>query len=187
MDADEQISYFAADFQTEGVEMNRRRFLKYGGALVIVGATAATAAYYDWYNSKVNEEKSKNEYVVLLVNEAANLIEREGEACFAEFRQRDSKWFHDDFYIFVWRTDGIRVVYPPDPGGEGEDMSKLEDVNGKPIGRLFIDIATSEVGEGWIDYEWPKPDETKPSKKHTYIKRAEFGTQRFLVGAGYYE
>ena len=167
--------------------MDRRRFLKYGGVCVIVAASAATAAYYYGYNSKASEEKSNKEYVVLLVNEAVNRIEREGEESFAEFRQRDSKWFHDDFYIFVWRTDGIRVVYPPDPGGEGEDMSKLEDANGKPIGKLFIDIATSELGEGWIDYEWPKPNETKPSKKHAYIKRAEFGGQRLLVGSGYYD
>lgn len=167
--------------------MNRRRFLKYGGACIIVAATAATAAYFYWYSPRTDQEKSKKEHVVLLVNEAVDRIEREGEKCFAEFRQRDSKWFHDDFYIFVWRTDGIRVVYPPDPSGEGEDMNKLEDANGKPIGRLFIDIANSEAGEGWIDYDWPKPNETKPSKKHAYIKRVEFGGQRFLVGSGYYD
>ena len=167
--------------------MDRRRFLKYGGACVILGAAAATAAYYHWYKPEQNEQKSKKEYVVLLVTEAVNRIEEKGEESFSEFRQRDSKWFHDDCYIFVWRTDGIRVVYPPDPSGEGKDMSNLEDINGKPIGKLFIDIATSEVGEGWIDYEWPKPNETKPSKKHAYIKRAEFGGQTYLVGSGYYE
>ena len=154
---------------------------------MIVAATAAAAAYYAWYVPKGTEEESKREYTVLLVNEAVKRIEEAGEEAFPEFRQEGSKWFHDDWYVFVWRIDGIRVVYPPDPSGEGEDMRDQEDANGKPIGILFIDIATSEPGQGWIDYEWPKPNETKPSKKNAYIKRARFGGQTYLVGSGYYE
>ncbi len=137
-----------------------------------------------------NEEKteltSQKEKIVFLVNEAVNLVEEKGESIFPEFRQKSSKWFHDDFYIFIWRTDGIRVVYPPDISGESKDMSDLKDFNGKPIGRMFIDIAKSRVGEGWIDYEWPKPDETKPSIKYTFIKKAAYSNQTYLVGSGFY-
>jgi len=121
-----------------------------------------------------------------LVVEAASLIEDKGENAFSELRQEGTKWFHDDTYVFVWMTDGIRVVYPPDPSGEGKNMSTLVDVTGKPIGTLFIEIALSEEDEGWIDYRWPKPGETEPSNKQTYIKGVTSDEQTFLVGSGIY-
>jgi signal transduction histidine kinase len=63
-----------------------------------------------------------------------------------------TKWFQGETYVFVWRTDGLRVVYPVDRSGEGRNMSSLFDVNGKAIGQLFIKIAVSPEGEGWIEY-----------------------------------
>ncbi|KXS44196.1 MAG: hypothetical protein AWU59_655 [Methanolobus sp. T82-4] len=128
----------------------------------------------------------QEEYTISGVNEAIDLMNDKGEQAFPEFRENNSEWFHDDFYIFVWKTDGTRVVYPPDVSGEGEDMSDLEDYNGKPIGQLFIDTALSVEGEGWVDYYWPKPGENEPSMKHTYIKRTYIGDEAYLVGSGYY-
>lgn len=132
------------------------------------------------------EQTRRKETVQALVLDAASLIEEKGENSFSEFRQAGTKWFHDDTYIFVWMTDGIRVVYPPDPSGEGQNVSTLLDATGKAIGRLFIDTALSEEGEGWVDYRWPKPEETEPSIKQTYIKGVTSGEQTFLVGSGFY-
>ena len=132
------------------------------------------------------EQTHRKETIKGLVLEASDLTEDKGEDAFSEFRQEGTKWFHDDTYVFVWLTDGIRVVYPPDPSGEGKNMSTLLDVTGKAIGRLFIEIALSEEGEGWIDYSWPKPGETEPSSKQTYIKGVAIDEQTFLVGSGFY-
>lgn len=71
----------------------------------------------------------------LKAREAASLVEEIGEDAFPEFRKKDSEWFYDDFYIFVWKLDGtraVRVVYPPDLKGGGKDVSELIDFNGKP-------------------------------------------------------
>lgn len=124
--------------------------------------------------------------ITLKVREAASFIEEKGEEAFPEFREKDSKWRYDEFYVFVWNTNGTRVVYPPDPKGEGQNVSDLTDFNGKPIGKLFIETALSESGEGWISYEWPKPNEIEPSTKYGFIKRATFGEETYLVGAGFY-
>lgn len=124
--------------------------------------------------------------VASFVNDAVNLIEERGEEAFPEFRKKDSRWFHDDSYVFVWRTDGIRVVYPPNMSREGQNVSGLEDYHGKPIGKLFMDIATSEEGEGWVGYDWPKPGELKPSRKYTLIKRAVSNGQTYVIGSGFY-
>jgi signal transduction histidine kinase len=172
---------------TQTSRPKRRHVFIYAGIVVIILVSLVAGYYYFESQQKKSQQISDREYVIFLTNEAVNLIERKGEECFTEFRQKDSKWFHDDFYVFVWRTDGIRVVYPPDPAGEGEDMSDLKDINNKPIGQLFIDIAKSDRGEGWIEYQWPKPGEDVPSIKFTFIKRAEFNDRTYLVGSGYYE
>lgn len=135
---------------------------------------------------KQSELSAQKYTVALKVREAASLVEEKGEEAFPEFREKDSKWLYDDFYIFVWNTNGTRVVYPPDPRGEGQNVSGLTDFNGKPIGKLFIETALSEIGEGWISYEWPKPDETEPSTKYSFIKRATFGEETYLIGSGFY-
>ncbi len=129
---------------------------------------------------------AQKDAVALKVQEAASLVEEKGEEAFPEFREKDSKWFYDDFYIFIWNTNGTRVVYPPDLSGEGQKVSNLTDFNGKPIGKLFIETALSEDGEGWISYEWPKPNETEPSTKYGFIKRVTFGEETYLVGSGFY-
>jgi mannose-6-phosphate isomerase-like protein (cupin superfamily) len=133
-----------------------------------------------------NGLSTEKAFIVLKVREAAQLIEQKGEKAFPEFRKNDSTWYRGDFYIFVWKTDGERLVYPPDLNLEGQDVSNLTDINGKPIGKLFIETALSKTGEGWVSYEWPKPGETQPSTKYSFIKRAVYGNETYLVGSGFY-
>lgn len=127
-------------------------------------------------------ENRQKEELVTLVDQAVQMINEKGESAFPELRS--SSWFHNDSYVFVWRLDGIRVVYPPDPTGEGKNMTDLVDSNGKPIGKLFIQTAQS--GSGWVEYMWPEPGDETPSKKITYIKRAKYKNQTYLVGSGVY-
>jgi signal transduction histidine kinase len=121
-----------------------------------------------------------------LVDDAVTYISSDGTAVFSDFREEGSVWYDGDSYVFVWRTDGIRVVYPPDTTGEGMDMSMLEDAHGTPIGQLFIDVAVTEPNEGWVSYYWPKPNGTTPELKQTYIKKASYEGVDYLVGAGFY-
>ncbi len=127
----------------------------------------------------LDQQKAKT---VSLVDQAVQLIGAKGEASFPELRS--SAWVYNDTYVFVWRLDGIRLVYPPDPSGEGKNMSALVDSNGKPIGQLFIQAAQN--GSGWVDYMWTKPGQTISSQKITYIKRAQYGNETYLVGSGFY-
>lgn len=144
-------------------------------ALIILTVFIAMVYQLQW------EENQKKE-LISYVDEAVELIEEKGQASFSEFRSPE--WYKGDRYIFVWQLDGIRVVYPPDPKGEGKNMTDLKDYNGKPIGKLFIE--TAKKGEGWVEYIWPKPGEKAPSKKITYIKRAEYKNTTYLVGSGFY-
>ncbi|WP_052734476.1 MULTISPECIES: cache domain-containing protein [unclassified Methanosarcina] len=129
---------------------------------------------------------AQKEYTMSQVNAAIDLIEEKGELAFPDFREQNSKWFHNDSYITIWKTEGIRVVFPPKTSGEGENVSDLKDYNGKLLGKMLIDTALSEEGEGWVNYDWPKPGETEPSKKCTFVKRTSISNQTYLVHSGFY-
>jgi signal transduction histidine kinase len=125
--------------------------------------------------------------LISFVQEAAELIEQEGEAAFPKLRDPGGKWFEDDSYVFVWGLDGKRHVFPPDTTGEGQNMRNLKDINDKPIGQWFIDRANSTNGSGWVHYQWPRPGEIFPVWKSTYVRRTVSPAgNAYLVGSGRY-
>jgi methyl-accepting chemotaxis protein len=153
--------------------MNKK--LIFGIILIIIVAALGVISE----QVRINNQK---EEITALVDQAVVEIETKGEAAFPQFNT--TEWYHDDSYVFIWKMDGIRVVYPPDPSDVGTNQTGLKDVNGKPIGELFIQ--TAKNGGGWVEYQWPKPGETVPSTKITYIKPATYQNQTYLVGSGIY-
>lgn len=122
------------------------------------------------------------------VKSAAALVEEKGDKAFHTFRQKGTKWFHDDQYIFVWDMEGLRYVYPPDVTGEGQNIRALKDVDDKPIAERMIEVASSKKGRGWVHYRWPKPGELDPSWKSTYVMQVKSPSgQIFLIGSGAYD
>ena len=73
----------------------------------------------------------------------------------------------------------------PFPQFEGTDVKLQKDTTGKLFGTAFIDTVKAS-GSGWVDYMWPKPGETQPSRKWTYVKAATVDGVPALVGAGFY-
>ena len=120
-----------------------------------------------------------------MVDKAAALIERKGKDAFPEFRKKGSEWFKGDAYIFVGDMQGATLVNAAFPELEGKNNLDLKDANGKPIVQAFIDLLKSK-DSGWVDYMWPKPGKTKPSRKASYVKRAKLGKDMVYVGAGIY-
>ena len=122
-----------------------------------------------------------------LVRDAATLLEQKGENAFPEFRQKGSKWFHDDVYFWVWSMDGIRAFHAEKPEGEGQDVTGMMDVLGKPFGKMFLETAASPAGEGWIHSMWPEPYNIFPTWKSCFVKRVTFPSgKQYLVGSGVY-
>ena len=137
---------------------------------------------------KSEREINQIQELVSFVSTAVELIEKEGEDSFPEFRKKGSKWFHDDLYISIWGLDGIIYVYPPNPPGEGENMIDLKDNNGRPIGRLIVNATSNEKGEGWVHYQWNKPDEEEPTWKSAFIKSVTAPSGKtYLVLSGLYD
>ena len=120
-----------------------------------------------------------------LVDKAAALIESKGKDAFPEFRKKGGEWHKGDTYIFVNDMKGTTLVNAAFPELEGKNNLELKDANGKAITREFIELLKTK-DSGWVDYLWPKPEQTKPSKKSSYVKRVKLGKEMIYVGAGIY-
>lgn len=119
-----------------------------------------------------------------LVNKAAALVDEKGTAAFTEFRQRGSEWWSGDVYVFAYAPDGTVILNPAFPAREGRAYHGEMDKKGKAFHDELLKTARTK-GSGWVDYWLPKPGQTEPSHKWSYVKavRAE-GV--LLVGAGFY-
>ena len=126
--------------------------------------------------------------LVVLVNDAADLIRTRGDVAFTEFRTPDSRWRQGETYIFVLDRQGNMLLHP-DPALEGKNVLDLKDLNGKPIIRGLIAAATAmpDKQDGWYHYEWPVPNGLLPRWKSTYVRHVTAPSGRdYIVGAGMY-
>ena len=71
--------------------------------------------------------------VEALVNKAAALIEGNGKASFAEFRNKDREWFHHDTYLFVYDLKANVLLNPAFPQREGTNVSGQKGRHGQAI------------------------------------------------------
>jgi signal transduction histidine kinase len=125
--------------------------------------------------------------LMTLVRDGASLLEQRGEAAYPEFRQKGSKWFRDNTYLFVYSMSGVRMFHAANPATEGEDITATTDIHGRPIGRAILDVASSPSGEGWVHYMYPEPGDLFPTWKSTFVKRVTFPSgQAYAVGCGIY-
>ncbi len=75
------------------------------------------------------------------------------------------------------------IMHPFKPELDGKDLSGNKDPNGKA---LFIEFAKTckENGAGFVDYMWPKPGESAPVPKISFVKL--FEPWGWIVGSGVY-
>jgi cytochrome c len=119
-----------------------------------------------------------------LVNKAAALVDSKGKAAFTEFRKRGSEWWSGDVYVFAYSPDGVVLLNPAFPSREGRAYHGEQDKKGKAFHDELIKVAKTK-GSGWVDYWLPKPGQTEPSHKWSYVKAVK-ADGILLVGAGFF-
>jgi signal transduction histidine kinase len=128
-------------------------------------------------------------FVVEQVNDAVALLETQGRDAFAALRDPTGGFRFLDAYIFVIQGSGedmglcpVNVAFPQ---LEGENILDLKDVNGKRMVREMIEVLQAREA-AWVEYLWPRPEETAPREKSSYIRRVYLDGELLIVGAGVY-
>ncbi len=120
-----------------------------------------------------------------MVNKAAALVEAQGRAAFAQFRVRDSEWWFGNTYLFAYDKDFNVLLNPAFPKREGANVRGEKDASGKLFQDELMNVARTK-GSGWVDYMFPKPGQTQPCKKWSYVKAVQIDGGLGLIGAGFY-
>lgn len=131
------------------------------------------------------DESATKEECVVKCHEAAALINSKGlDEAIKVISDPEGPFVWKDSYVFLMNLDGKMLAHPMKP-----ELTKLDhcllitDPTDKALFVHFVNLAR-KVGSGWVEYMWPKPGKTTPSKKLTYIYRVP-GHDLF-VGAGVY-
>ncbi len=86
-------------------------------------------------------------------------------------------------YYWVHGYDGIMKMHPIADNLNGQDVTGLQDEDGKYFFQEMIDIV-AENGEGTVEYWWPKPGSEDPQPKLSFLKG--FDPWQITVGTGIY-
>lgn len=160
--------------------VSRRKALKFGVGAAALSLFAASPAV----SQQSPPESPKAKQIVAMVDEAAAVIESKGKAAFQEFRKNEGEWQNGDTYLFAGDMQGKSLFNAAFPKLEGTDTTKLRDPNGKLIGMELV--VAARRGSGWVDYMWPKPGQSQPSQKWSYVKAVKIDGELGYVGAGFY-
>jgi hypothetical protein len=131
-----------------------------------------------------DESATKDECVVKC-HEAAAMITSKGlDAAINEISDPKGTFVWKDSYVFLMNLDGKMLAHPFQPELTKQDhVLLITDPTDKALFVHFVNLAR-KVGHGWVEYMWPKPGKTTPSKKLTYIYRVP--DLDLFVGAGVY-
>jgi methyl-accepting chemotaxis protein len=91
--------------------------------------------------------------------------------------------YEGDNYFWVNDTKPVMIMHPFKSEMEGQDLSTNRDPNGKPLFVEMVRVCRS-TGEGFVDYEWPKPGVDKPVPKISFVKLQP--TWQWIIGSGVY-
>lgn len=118
-----------------------------------------------------------------MVKKAVAYIKANGpEKSYDEFT--NGKSFKDrDLYIIVYDLNGKNLAQGANPKLVGKDLIGLKDPDGKPLIKMFVDLA-KDKGKGWVEgYKFLNPVTQKIEGKAMYLERVG----DTLVGCGIYK
>ena len=86
-------------------------------------------------------------------------------------------------YFWVNDMQARIVMHPIKPELNGKDGSGIQDPNGFPLFKAFVDEVRRH-GAGFVAYQWPRPGQDKPVDKVSYVQG--FEPWGWVVGSGLY-
>ena len=150
----------------------------------LVWAVVGTAMAHPARSQQAPPDSAEARRIVALVERAAALVGEKGTAAFPEMRRRGSEWWDGTTYVFAYDDDLNILLQPAVPAREGTNPGAERDANGKAFHEELRRVA--RAGAGWVDYMLPRPGQTQPSHKWSYVRAVTIDGKPGLVGAGFY-
>ena len=86
-------------------------------------------------------------------------------------------------YFWINDLHPTMIMHPTQTQLDGKDLSDYKDPNGKKLFVEFVKVC-KDKGEGFVDYQWPKPGGTKPVPKISFVKL--YQPWGWIIGSGVY-
>jgi methyl-accepting chemotaxis protein len=139
----------------------------------------------------MNEKKKALQYVVDTAYGVASFYESraasgafpEGEAQQTALEELQSIRYDVNEYFWVNDLNAVVLMHPTNAAIVGKNMMGEKDSQGKLFWAEFVNVA-KEKSQGFVDYWFPKPNETAPSPKLSYIRL--FPKWGWVIGSGLY-
>ena len=91
--------------------------------------------------------------------------------------------YDKDDYFWINDLQPRMIMHPIKAELDGKDLSDNKDPKGKRLFVSFVEKVKAD-GAGFVDYYWPKPGQSKPVPKISYVKG--FPEWGWIIGSGIY-
>ncbi|MFH2122330.1 MAG: methyl-accepting chemotaxis protein [Pseudomonadota bacterium] len=91
--------------------------------------------------------------------------------------------YNEKDYIWINDLTPMMIMHPMKPEMNGKDLSENKDPNGKFLFREMVKVC-KERGKGFVEYAWPKPGNSNPVPKLSYVEL--YQPWGWIVGTGIY-
>lgn len=162
--------------------------------LLLTGFTAGAdtaadlAAESETYcSSTISEKVTPPQAISDKVREACALLEKDGPAAFPKFHGKNSPFIFQGTYIWIHSlADSEMLMHPIKYKMVGNKLIGLKDTKGKRFFVVMNDLV-KEKGEGWVEYNWPKPGTQESVRKISFVRKCKMSNGvEVVVGCGIY-
>ena len=157
----------------------KKKFLKKLFLLLFIIYISLSATFIYAY------QYQETQNLVNLVDDAAKLVEQEGEKAFDAFTDPKTRWLSQDTYIFVVDSDGNYLI-----NGKLENKAIIDkDNNPEKFKKYFLFEAFGYKNKNtnWVHYLYHKSNDSIPVWKSTYTKKVKAPSgKEYVIASGKY-
>lgn len=160
--------------------------------LAMTGSVVLFAHVMEYLHSSfVDGRKDTAQYVVEVAHKMLETnyeLEARGKLSRAEAQKISlaairSLRYSNGEYFWINDMQPAMVMDPGRPELDGKDLSEFRDPKGRKPFVEFV-AAVRDSGGGFVEYQWPRPGQTQPVDKVSYVKG--FAPWGWIVGSGIY-
>lgn len=114
-----------------------------------------------------------------MLERAVTAVTADKAAALAQFQKGEGGFKDRDLYVFCGGADGNFTAHPK---LTGQSLKDLKDKEGKALGQeIYATAKEGAIGE--VSYMWPRPGETAPVQKVSYVTKVSDQ----VCAVGYYK